>query len=88
MCADTIDTVPVPRAGRPFPVIIYKYTFQIKYTEAILSNYTRKLLWFEISKMLIAVYKNKFIVSFIITLGRLSFFITSTHLGIWARGST
>jgi len=31
--------------------------FQIKYTEAILSNSTRKLLWFEITKMLIAVFK-------------------------------
>jgi len=27
----------------------------MKYTEAILSNSTRKLLWFEITKMLIAV---------------------------------
>jgi len=33
----------------------YKYIFQIKYTEAILSNSTRKLLWFEISKTPIAV---------------------------------
>ena len=41
------------------------YFFQIKYTDAILSNSTRKLLWFEIIEMLIAV-KNKFIVSFII----------------------
>jgi len=31
---------------------------QMKYTEAILSNSTRKLLWFEIIKMLIAVEKN------------------------------
>jgi len=29
----------------------YKYIFQIKYTEAILSNSTLKLLWFEISKI-------------------------------------
>ena len=28
----------------------------MKYTEAILSNSTRNLLWFEITKMLIAVY--------------------------------
>ena len=34
--------------------------------EAILSNSTRKLLWFEIAKMLIAVLKHKFIVLFII----------------------
>jgi len=33
----------------------YEYSYQIKYTEAILSNSTRKLLWFEITKMLIAV---------------------------------
>ena len=37
--------------------------FQIKYAEAIFfSNSTRKLLWFEITKMLIAFKKNKFIV--------------------------
>jgi len=29
--------------------------FQIKYAEAILSDSTRKLSWFEITKMLIAV---------------------------------
>jgi len=32
----------------------YKYTFQMKYTEAFLSDSIPKLLWFEISKMLIA----------------------------------
>ena len=32
-----------------------KYIFQIEYTEATLSNSTRKLLWFEITKMLTAV---------------------------------
>jgi len=41
--------------GWPCPMLKYKYIFQIKYTEAILSNITRKLFWFEISKMLIAV---------------------------------
>ena len=41
------------------------YFFQIKYTEAILSNSTRKLLWFEIIKMLMQL-KNKFVVLFII----------------------
>ena len=35
----------------------YEHIFQIKYREAILSNNTRKLLWFEITKMLIAVKK-------------------------------
>jgi len=40
----------------------HKDIFQIKTTKAILSDGTRKLLWFEITKILIAVYKNKFIV--------------------------
>jgi len=31
------------------------------------------MLWFEIAEMLIAVFKNKFVVSFIIIFGRLSF---------------
>ena len=44
----------------------------MKYTEAILSNSTRKLLRFEITKMLIAVLKNKFIVLFSIIFGTLS----------------
>jgi len=33
----------------------YEYIFKIKYTEVILSNSTRKLLWFKITKMLIVV---------------------------------
>jgi len=37
--------------GWPFLMLKYKYIFQIKYTEAIFD----KLLWFEITKMLIAV---------------------------------
>ena len=41
----------------PFPTVKYKYTFQIKYTESVLSNSTRKLLRFEITKLLIAVLK-------------------------------
>ena len=36
-------------------ISIVKYKYRIKYTEAILSNSTRKLLWFEITKMQIAV---------------------------------
>jgi len=43
--------------GWPIPMLKYKYIFHIKYTEAILSNSTRKLLWFEIGNMLIAVLK-------------------------------
>jgi len=50
----TMGTVLVPWAGQ-FPMLKYKYIFQIKYTETILSNNTRKLLWFEITEMLIAV---------------------------------
>jgi len=59
--------------GWPFPKLKYKYIFQIKYTEAIYPNSTRKLFWFEISKMLNAVLKSKFIVLFIIIVGTLSF---------------
>jgi len=46
--------------------------FQIKYTEAILSSSTGKLRLFEITKMLVAVLKSRFIVLFII-FGTLSF---------------
>jgi len=35
----------------------YKYIIQINNMEAVLSNSTQKLLWFEITKMLIAVKK-------------------------------
>jgi len=59
--------------GWPFPTLKYKYIFHVKYTEAILSDSTRKLLLFQIGKMLIAVLKNQFIVLFIITFGTLSF---------------
>jgi len=41
--------------GWPFPMLKYKYIFQIEYTAAILSNSTQKLSRFEISKMLTAV---------------------------------
>ena len=41
--------------------------------KAILSNSTRKLLRFDITKMLIAGLKNKFIVSFLIIFGTLQF---------------
>jgi len=46
-CADTIDTVLVLWAGH--------FQIQIQYVEAVLSKSTRKLLLFEISKMLIVV---------------------------------
>jgi len=51
----------------------YKYICQIKCTEAIFSNSTRKLLWFDNYQNVIAVVKNKFIVSLIIIFGTLSF---------------
>ena len=49
------------------------YFFQIKYTEAILLNSTRTLLWFENTKLVIAVKEKKVIVSFITFSGILSF---------------
>jgi len=49
----------------PFSTQKYKYIFRIKYTLAILSNSTQKLLWFEIGKMLITVLR-KIIVLFIV----------------------
>ena len=52
----------------------------MKYTEAILSNSARKLLWFEITKILIAVLNNKFIVLFIIIFGTLSFPIGTARI--------
>jgi len=41
--------------GCPSPALKCEYIFQINYTEAILPDSTRKLLSFEITKMLIAV---------------------------------
>jgi len=40
-------------------MLTYKHIFQVIYTEAILSNSTRELFWFEITEMLIAVLKHK-----------------------------
>jgi len=59
--------------GWPFPTLKYENTFQIKYTDAILSNSTRKLLWSEITGMLIAVFERKKTRVFIIISGTLSF---------------
>ena len=70
--------------GWPFPMLKYKYILEIKYTEAILSNSTRKLSWVEISKMLIAILKiNKFILSFIIIFGTtfVPYFHVDKHVG-------
>jgi len=49
------------------------HIFQIKYTEAILPNGTRKQLRLEITGMLIAVLKNKRILLLIIIYRTLSF---------------
>jgi len=65
--------------GWPFPTLKYLYFLQIKYTKAILSNRTRRLLWSEITKMLIAVSEKKFTVSFIIIFGTLSFPMGLVH---------
>ena len=51
----------------------YRYIFQIKYTETISPNSTQKLLWFEITKMLIAV------MLLIIIFGTLSLLINSSN---------
>jgi len=72
------ENVPIQLAQCCFPKLAisngkYKYIFEIKYTEAILSNSTRKLLWFEITKMPMGVQKNKFMGLFIIFFGTLSF---------------
>jgi len=65
--------------GWTFSMLKYKYIFQIKYTQAILSNSTGKLSLFEISKMLIAVLENKFIVLLIAVFCTLSFPIADTR---------
>jgi len=57
--------------GWPFPMLKYKYIFQIKY--AILSNSTRGLLWLEITKTLTAVLKTNFLRHFIIIFDTLLF---------------
>ena len=55
-CADTVGTVPQFPGLAISSAKIKMHFFRTKYTDAILSNSTRKLLrWFEISKMLIAV---------------------------------
>ena len=53
--AGQISAFPIDFVGRPYNTLTLPCERVIKYTEAILSNSTRKLLWFEISEMLIAV---------------------------------
>jgi len=52
------DSVPIQLAQCPFPGLAISdaiHLKKIKYMEAILSNSTLSLLWFEITRMLIAV---------------------------------
>jgi len=54
------ESVPIQLALCCFPGLALsgakiEYIFQIKYTAATISNSTRKLLWFEITKMVIVV---------------------------------
>ena len=73
-CADTIGTVLVLWAGHfQWQNKNIFFSNKLVYTGAILSNGTRKLLRFEITRMLNAVQKNKSVVSFIIIFGILSF---------------
>ena len=54
------DSVPIQLAQCPFPGLAISdaiHFLKIKYMEAILSNSTRSLLWFEITRILIAVKK-------------------------------
>ena len=57
-CADTIGT---PWAGHFHCYNINRIISQIKCTEAVLSNGAPKLLWLEITKMLVAVLTKKII---------------------------
>jgi len=43
--------------GWPFPMLKYKYIFQIKNMEAIFFTQHSETVWFEINKMLIAFKK-------------------------------
>jgi len=72
------ENVPIQLAQCWFPgltisnakILIY---FSNKIYGSSLSNSTQKLLWFEITKMPIAVFKKKNLVPFIIIFGSLSF---------------
>jgi len=72
--------------GWPFPVLKYKYFFSNKIYGNNLSNSTRKLLWFEITKMMTAVKKINLFCYFIIIFGTLSFPITrplESSFAVW-----
>jgi len=65
-CADTTGTVPIQSAQCRFSRLAVSNAkmliliFPIKYTQAILSNSTRKLLWCEITKMPVAVSEKNY----------------------------
>jgi len=50
--------------GWPFAMLKYYYIFQTKCTEAIVSNSTRKLLWFEITKNVDCSFRKKLLLHF------------------------
>jgi len=66
----------------PFPIVKYKNIFYIKYTEAVLSNSTRKLLRSEITKIFLPVVTFSLIVSaclqFLETYGTLNLSLLKT----------
>ena len=77
-----IESVPIQLAQCRFPglavsnaeILVY---FWKNYTDAILSNSTRKMLCFEITKVLKCSLRKKTIVSFITIFGALSFPVSS-----------
>jgi len=69
--------VPIQLAQCRFPGLAIsnakiENTFQIKYTETILSNSTQKLMWFVITKKVTEVLNDEFTTSFIVIIGTLS----------------
>jgi len=67
--------------GWPFPVLKYKYFFwnKIIILKQVYQTALRNRYGFEITKMLIAVLKNKSVVSFTIIFGTLQFRILPAH---------
>jgi len=65
--------VPIQLAQCWFPGLAISNTKNICFKQNIWKQFCWKLLWFEISKTLIAVLQNKFIVLFIVIFGTLSF---------------
>ena len=67
-------------------IIYILYVFQIKYTETILSNSTRKLLRYEVTKMLIAVFTARCYASAVLAMGQCP--SVSVCLSVTSRCST